>query len=220
MSEESIKSAEREIEHPEASDLHAADDVAGPDGEAVDSESGQINMESTDLDSLIGLRARLESAEAQLESQKEEALRAQAEVQNARRRAEKDIESAHKFALERFVNELLPIIDSLERGLEAVPADDEAQKASREGLSLTLKMFLDALAKFNAVQIDPQGEAFDPRLHQAMSIQENDELEPNTVVAVLQKGFSLNERLVRPAMVMVTKAPASPVSSGGVDEKV
>lgn len=224
MTEESIEAGEIE---KESQDNSQPSDAESPNVDSIDVEGIDVDAklsgqegDADDLDGLIGLRARLESAEQQLVGQKEEVLRAQAELQNARRRAEKDIEGAHKFALEKFVNELLPIIDSLERGLEAVPADDDAQKASREGLSLTLKMFLEALAKFNAVQIDPQGEAFDPQLHQAMGMQENDELEPNTVVAVLQKGFTLSGRLVRPAMVMVSKAPANSEQSGGIDEKV
>ncbi len=195
------------------SDQVVADDSAEPveatQAEVAPDDGATVEPAGAGLDELIAIRARLESAEGQLSQQKEEVLRTQAEMQNVRRRAERDVESAHKFALEKFVNELLPVIDSLERGLESIPADDPAQQVSREGISLTLKMFLDALGKFQVEQINPQGESFDPQLHQAMSMQESEELEPNTVVAVLQKGFTLSDRLVRPAMVMVSKAPAS-----------
>jgi molecular chaperone GrpE len=134
------------------------------------------------------------------------ALRAQADAQNVKRRAEQDVEKARKFALERFAGELLPVVDNLERALESATGDDEVIKPIAEGVELTLKSFLDVLGKQNIEVVDPQGEPFDPNLHQAMSMVENDEVEPNTVIAVMQKGYTLNGRLVRPAMVMVSKA--------------
>jgi len=152
-----------------------------------------------------------EDAVAHLEEEltvaRDEALRAQAEAQNAVRRAAQDVEKARKFALERFCGELLPVVDNLERALEAAAGDDDILKPIAEGVELTLKSFLDALKKFQIEPIDPQGEPFDPQLHQAMSMVENAEVEPNTVTAVMQKGYTLNGRLVRPAMVMVSKAP-------------
>ena len=120
------------------------------------------------------------------------------------RRAEQDVEKARKFALERFCSELLPVVDNLERALEASSGDDEVVKPIAEGVELTLKSFLDALKKFNIEAIDPAGEPFDPQLHQAMSMIENADVEPNTVITVMQKGYTLNGRLVRPAMVMVS----------------
>ena len=115
------------------------------------------------------------------------------------------MEKAHKFALESFSKELMPVADNLERALEAASGEDEAIKAIAEGVELTLKSFLDALKKHNVEQVDPVGEPFDPNLHQAMSMVENNEVEPNSVIAVMQKGYTLNGRLVRPAMVMVSK---------------
>ena len=123
------------------------------------------------------------------------------------RRAEQDIEKARKFALERFCGELLPVVDNLERALEATVGDQEILKPIAEGVELTLKSFRDALKKFNVEMVDPEGEPFDPQFHQAMSMVENAEVEPNTVIAVMQKGYTLNGRLVRPAMVMVSKSP-------------
>ena len=137
---------------------------------------------------------------------KDLALRAQADAQNVKRRAEQDVEKARKFALEQFTRELLPVVDNLERALEAASGEDDVVKPIADGVELTLKSFLDALSKFNIEQVDPQGEPFDPNLHQAMSMIENDEVEPNSVIAVMQKGYTLNGRLVRPAMVMVSKA--------------
>ena len=134
------------------------------------------------------------------------ALRAQADAQNVTRRAEQDVEKARKYALERFCSELLPVVDNLERALEATVGDDEIVKPIAEGVELTLKSFQDALKKFNIEAVDPQGEPFDPQLHQAMSMVENGEVEPNTVIAVMQKGYTLNGRLVGPAMVMVSKS--------------
>lgn len=148
--------------------------------------------------------ARLEE---ELTAAKDEALRAQAEAQNTLRRAAQDVEKARKFALEPFCNELLPVVDNLERALEAASGEEEILKPIAEGVELTLKSLLEALRKFHIEPLDPAGEPFDPQLHQAMSMVENPDVEPNTVTAVMQKGYTLNGRLVRPAMVMVSKAP-------------
>ena len=148
----------------------------------------------------------VEKLQQEVADARDAALRAQADAQNAKRRAEQDVERARKFALERFCSELLPVVDNLERALESASGGEEAIKPIAEGVELTLKSFLDALRKFNIETVDPQGEPFDPNLHQAMSMVENPEVEPNTVIAVMQKGYTLNGRLVRPAMVMVSKA--------------
>ena len=147
--------------------------------------------------------ARLEEEAA---TARDNALRALADAQNVKRRAEQDVEKARKFALEQFAKELLPVVDNMERALEATEGHDEAVTLIAEGVELTLKSFLDALKKFNVEAVDPQGEPFDPNLHQAMSMVENNEVEPNSVIAVMQKGYTLNGRLLRPAMVMVSKA--------------
>ena len=130
-------------------------------------------------------------------------LRAQAEMENLRRRSEKDLENAHKFALEKFASELLAVKDSLELGLSVTDVDVDKL---HEGSELTLKMLAQALAKFNINDVDPMGESFDPNLHQAMTMQETAEHAPNTVIAVMQKGYLINGRLLRPAMVVVAKA--------------
>lgn len=161
------------------------------------------------------LQLQLEDARAKADEHWNQVLRAQAELENARRRAERDVENAHKFALEKFAGELLPVKDSLEMGLAAVEGEgDEKLTKLREGTELTLKMLTAAMEKFGISEVNPQGEAFNPELHQAMTMQETGEVPANTVTAVMQKGYTLNERLLRPAMVMVAKAP-----SGGVDEQ-
>ena len=159
------------------------------------------------------LEARIQEAvEAALAEQRDSVLRAQAEVQNMRRRCEQDVEKAHKFALDRFSAELLPVVDNLERALQAAPAPDqrdEGLQALYEGVELTFKSFVETLNKFNIEQINPEGEPFDPQLHEAMTTQPNDEVEPNTVLAVIQKGYTLNGRVIRPARVVVSKAGGS-----------
>ena len=149
------------------------------------------------------LAAQVEELEQSLAQAKDQALRAAAEAQNVRRRAEQEAEKARKFALEKFVKELLPVVDSLEKALESMQED--ASDVHREGVSMTLKMQLDVLAKFGVESIEPQGEPFDPQMHEAMAMVPNPELEPNTVMDVMQKGYSLNGRLVRPAMVVVSQ---------------
>ncbi|HIG68206.1 MAG TPA: nucleotide exchange factor GrpE [Porticoccaceae bacterium] len=147
-----------------------------------------------------------ENLQEQVSNANDQVLRIQAEMQNMRRRAERDVENAHKFALDKFSAELLPVVDNLERALGTIDASDEAQQPVSKGLELTLKSFCDVLARFEIEAIDPAGQPFDADLHQAVSMVPNADLEPNTVMDVFQKGYTLNGRLVRPAMVVVSKA--------------
>lgn len=156
--------------------------------------------------SVEDLQTRIASLTAAMEAAKEQVLRSQADAQNARRRAEQDVEKAHKFGLEKMVNDLLPVVDNLERALATIDPADEALTAIAEGIQLTHKSFIDSLARQQVIAIDPQGEPFDPQLHQAVSVIPNPEVEPNTVINVFQKGYTLHGRLVRPAMVVVAKA--------------
>lgn len=151
--------------------------------------------------------ARIEELEAQLAEAKDQALRAAAEMQNIRRRAEQDVQKAHKFALEKFAGDMLAVIDSLERGLEVADANDETLRPMREGMELTYKQLLDTLARHSVERIDPLGQPFNPELHQAMSTEESTQAEPDSVIKVFQCGYSISERLLRPAMVVVSKAP-------------
>jgi len=194
----------------------AAENMAETDAAASQEqpEAASQEAEQTPEDAL---KAQLEEALQQVEQHKDMALRAQAELHNVRRRAERDVEQAHKFGLEKIAKELLPVVDNLERALAAAGKDDDFVKALREGVELTLNMFLKVLSSFNVEQVDPQGEPFDPTLHQAVSMVEQDEVEPNTVVSVMQKGYTLHGRIVRPAMVVVSKAASQ--GSPKIDEQ-
>ncbi len=151
---------------------------------------------------------RIAQLEDQLAEAQENALRAAAEMQNIRRRAEQDIQKAHKFALEKFAADLLVVLDSLERGIEVSDPADEAIRPMREGMELTYKLFLDTLKRFQVKRLDPQGEPFNPEEHQAMAMEESADTEPNSVLKVFQCGYSINGRLLRPAMVVVSKEPS------------
>ncbi|NVJ60591.1 MAG: nucleotide exchange factor GrpE [Gammaproteobacteria bacterium] len=191
-----------------------------PQDEAVEAEINQAPTEDQTIESnelaaeTSALLEQIQQLEATVQESKEAVLRAHAETENVRRRAERDVQNAHKYALEGFVESLLPIIDSLEQGL-AQPAETDEAKALKEGMELTLKIFTDTLAKKNIEQLDPIGEAFNPERHEAMSMQENPEFDANAVIAVFQKGYLLNGRVIRPARVVVNKGkPAN------IDEKV
>ena len=144
--------------------------------------------------------------EEELAAAQDAALRAQADAMNVQRRAEQEIEKARKFALERFCGDLLTVVDNLERALESA-GEDHGAAALIEGVELTHKGFLDVLTKYGVEAVEPLGEPFDPETAQAMSMVEQADVEPNSVIAVMQKGYLLNGRLLRPAMVMVSKAP-------------
>ncbi|MFN3579796.1 MAG: nucleotide exchange factor GrpE [Pseudomonas sp.] len=165
------------------------------------------------------LADRVASLEEQLAAAQDQALRAAADVQNARRRAEQEVEKAHKFALERFANELLPVVDSLERGMELSDAADPAIKPMRDGMELTLKLFTETLERFQIQAVEPHGEPFNPELHQAMAMEESNSAEPNTVIRVFQKGYTISGRLLRPAMVVVSKTPTDKPDSPTIDEQ-
>lgn len=208
-------------------------------GEDVASELDSVADEAApraDDDGAPDLQAALEAAQDEVASLKDAALRAQADVENMRRRAARDVENAHKFALERFAESLLPVIDSLEKSVESLQLVSERQAANAEGttgqpvdslqmpdesaaeaadaavsegVGLCLKLFLDTLARNGIEQVDPLGEPFDPSRSEAMAMVENPDAEPNSVMEVMQKGYALNGRLVRAAKVIVAKAPAA-----------
>lgn len=177
----------------------------------------QTQDQAADAASGEELVTRVQVLEEQLAAAQDQSLRVAADLQNVRRRAEQDVEKAHKFALEKFAGDLLPIVDSLERGLDLSNPDDESIRPMREGIELTLKMFNDTLKRYQLEAIDPHGQPFNAEHHQAMAMQESVDVEPNTVLKVFQKGYQLNGRLLRPAMVVVSKAP-SPVQPS-IDEQ-
>ncbi|OON36554.1 nucleotide exchange factor GrpE [Izhakiella australiensis] len=172
--------------------------------ETASAESDETASEVDPRDERIAeLEAQLSQAQGGV---REAQLRAQAEIENIRRRAELDVEKAHKFALEKFSNELLPVIDSLERALEVADKENPELAAMIEGVELTLKSLLSAVGKFGVEVVGDVKVPFNPDVHQAMSMMESDEVEPNHVLMVMQRGYRLNGRLLRPAMVAVSKA--------------
>ena len=180
-------------------------DVSPEHTEEEHSGEGTDPAGNEDL-SVEELRQKLAEAEARAEECWDKLLRTKAEQENLQRRHAREVENAHKYALERFAQELLPVIDSLEMGVEAANTEGVTVEKLREGTELTLKMLLAAMEKFGIAAIHPEGEPFNPELHQAMSLLESPEHAPNTVMNVMQKGYTLNERLIRPAMVVVSKA--------------
>jgi molecular chaperone GrpE len=174
-----------------------------PEVEVDEKLQAEVELDQSEL-AEEQAETQIEELQQKLSTLGEQLLREQAEMQNVRRRAQRDIESAHKYALEKFASELLSVVDNLERAIEAIDAEDEAQKAVAEGLELTLKTFIEVLGKYNVEAVDPEGQPFDAELHQAVSTVPNNDVEPNTVINVFQKGYTLNGRLIRPAMVVVS----------------
>lgn len=194
MSEETNKDQPSKDQQSESREVEQDSAAQAAQGESPSEASAE------DLTEENRLQEQLDSANDQL-------LRLQAEMQNVRRRSERDVESAHKYALEKFATELLSVVDNLERALEAIDCDDESQKPVFEGIDLTLKSFTDVLSRFKVEAVEPNGQPFDADFHQAVSMVPNGDVEANTVIEVFQKGYTLNGRLIRPAMVVVSTAP-------------
>lgn len=151
---------------------------------------------------------QLEAATQKAEEHWDKLVRAQAEMENLRRRTEKELQGAHKYALEKFAKELLPVLDSLELGILAATGDAPEIAKLREGNELTLRQFQNVLEKFNVIPVEPLGQKFNPEHHQAMAMEPTASAEPGSVVKVFQKGYLLNDRLLRPAMVVIAQAVA------------
>lgn len=176
--------------------------------EAATDDNAELDVDNAakgilDHPSYLELLEKLTVAEQQAHDNWEKSVRAIAELDNVRRRSERDITNAHRYGLERFVTVLLPVIDSLEQAIALV--DAATHGSMHEGMALTMKLFIDALAKFDVRQLDPVGEVFDPNQHEAMSMQEAAGVAANTIIAVFQKGYVLNDRVIRPARVIVAK---------------
>jgi molecular chaperone GrpE len=183
-------------------------------GVSEQAETQELVMDKAEAgDRTAELSEALAAAQAEIETYKDRLLRLSAEMENLRRRAAIDLESAHKFGLEKIASELLPVKDSLELGLAASTAENADISKVVEGMDLTLKMLGNMMAKFGIKEVDSLHRKFNPEHHQAMTAQESADVEPNTVINVFQTGYLLNERLLRPAMVVVSKAP-----SGGKDK--
>ena len=206
--EEETPPAEETSEANERAEASASETQPSAAPEENDSKAAADAEAAVEADPLDDLNAKLEEALAQLEGYRDQALRAEAEMQNVRRRAERDVANAHKFALEKFLGNLVSVVDSLEKAIESAEQANRTGEPIVEGVQLCLKLLLDLLEKENVRVLDPVGEPFDPQYHEAMSMIDNPDVEPNSVVLVVQKGYVLNERLVRPAMVMVAKGEA------------
>ncbi|KUJ00142.1 hypothetical protein VRK_08540 [Vibrio sp. MEBiC08052] len=203
MSNEENKVKEEELQQESVAQEQTEAEVVGSE---ADIEWNESDAPEDEQDAKIAqLEAALLTSESKVKEQQDAVLRAHAEVENIRRRSEQEIDKARKFALSRFAEELLPVIDNLERAIQAADAENEVIKPLLEGVELTHKTFIGTIEKFGLKEINPEGEAFNPELHQAMSIQESPDHESNTVMFVMQKGYELNGRVVRPAMVMVAK---------------
>lgn len=183
----------------------ALDETLAPEASAESAAPPESEVQ-TEERSIAELSAALDAARAEIEESRDQVLRARAELENLRRRHSMELEKAHKFALDGFVRELLQVRDSLELGCNAAQEAGADVDTLREGTELTLKLLGDVMEKFGVGMVDPLDQPFDPEFHQAMSMQPREDVPPNTVVLVIQKGYTLNGRLVRPALVMVSQA--------------
>ncbi|MCD9481464.1 nucleotide exchange factor GrpE [Photobacterium phosphoreum] len=195
------------VQDEQLNDAVEAVEVEAVEGEFVESEQELYAARIAELE------AALLAKDAEVNEVKDMALRIRAESDNVRRRSEQEIDKARKYALNKFAEELLPVIDNLERAIDMADKNNDATKAMMEGVELTLMTMTSTVGKFGLKVIDPQGEAFNPEFHQAMAMQESADFAPNTVMAVMQKGYELNGRVIRPAMVMVSKAAAGNVNT-------
>lgn len=197
----------------EAYDLADKQDIAEAEQAGENDSNQNVEAESATENKLSydDLVDALEDMRAKADDHWNKLLRSRAEIENLRQRHIKDRENTHKYALERFSQELLQVRDSLELGVNAAQLETDVSKL-REGTEMTLKLLTSAMEKFNLTQINPQGEKFDPDRHQAMQMQERSDVESNTVVQVMQKGYLLNDRLLRAAMVIVAKNPTPAVT--------
>ena len=205
-----LEQPEPPAEEPTAAETAPAPAEADSNAQALGAEitaAAELAADNADTPSLDTLKQQLAEAQAKVQEHWETILRQQAEQENLHKRMARDVENARKYALERFVGELLPVWDSLEMGLEAAKQEEVSIESLREGSALILKMLSAAMDKFGIQEINPLGQKFDPHLHEAMTLAPVPGAEPNTVVMVHQKGFQLNERLLRPARVIVAKAP-------------
>lgn len=186
---------------------HEGEDAVTEGEATVSGDAATLGEAQEETDGGSAEHSAERDLEAELAAAQDAALRAQADAVNMQRRSEQEIEKARKFALERFCGDLLSVVDNLERALESA-GDDQGIASLLEGIELTRKGLMDVLVKYGVESVDPMGEPFDPETAQAMSMVEQPDAEPNSVIGVMQKGYTLNGRLLRPAMVMVAKAPS------------
>jgi len=174
--------------------------------EEINDIDAENNEPAVEINEEQDLTALLDDSRNKADEHWNELLRARADMENLRRRQARDLENAHKHALDKFVAELLPVYDSMELGLNASKGEEASLEAVQNGLDMTMKMFLSSINKFGLEQVSPaEGDDFDPEQHQAMAMQPVEGMEANKVITVAQKGFQFNGRLLRPAMVLVSQ---------------
>jgi len=212
LSDQALDGFEQDLMDEENADEQSDSGFSSSEKEATDDGD-----DSTDSSKLI---AELKAANDKATENWDHFVRAQAEMENLRRRSQREVENAHKYASEKFIQSVLPVIDSLEMGADAAGQKDASLDKIVEGMELTVKMFADILEKFEIEKINPTGESFNPEFHQAMSMQETADAKPNTILAVMQKGYKIKDRLIRPAMVVVAKAVAKNDKNKDKDENV
>ncbi|ABI57245.1 nucleotide exchange factor GrpE [Alkalilimnicola ehrlichii MLHE-1] len=213
---------QREAERQQSEDKAHSEAESAEAGQAPEAQAAEDGAESASGDSgdeLTELQQALEEARARAEENWNECLRARAEMQNIQRRAQADVEKARKYAVEKIAGDLLGVKDSLEMGVKAAKEEGADPQKLLEGSELTLKMLSQVLERFNVQEIDPQGERFNPEHHEAVAAQPSHEHEPNTVLNVMQKGYALHDRVLRPAMVVVSQKAPEPPPSGSIDEQ-
>jgi molecular chaperone GrpE len=208
IDDDPVISKEEPAREEEKTTAEAAANAADQSTKATKKGKKKVTKKKSAKATVVELQDQLVKANEQVGLFQEQALRAEAEMQNVRKRVARDVENAHKYGAERLLQNLLPTVDSLEKSVEAAAQVNEANTGLVEGIEICLKMLLDVLVKENVEQLDPEGEPFDPQFHEAISVIEKAEMEPNSVALVVQKGYRLNGRLVRPAMVIVSKAVA------------
>ena len=196
-----MSNSEQTPEDQQAPDAEV--DFISAETEEENTAEVQDDSELTSEEIIAQLREKLETTQKKADESWDTLVRLQAEMDNFRKRSEKKVDDAHKFASQKFVESLLPVVDSMEMGMAAEGDVDQIRK----GMDLTIKLFESVMEKNNIEAVDPMGEKFNPELHQAMAMQPNPDMEDNTVMAVMQKGFTISGRLIRPAMVMVVKNP-------------
>lgn len=199
MQEDEIEKGQQDLQSGPAEGQEA-----GENAHVAEADESATPGDEQQPDSRDALQQQLSALEIQAQENLEQALRARAELDNIRKRSLRDVENAHRYALEKFANDVLPVLDSMELGVNAVEAEENNQ-VLKEGMELTLKMFRDVLEKYGITEVETEGEKFNPEKHEAVSMQEQDGCESGTIVSVFQKGYLLNGRLLRPAMVVVAK---------------
>ena len=199
MSVAGSESEDQDIESDGDESLESTEELVDDSEDSSVEESNEEDLQEEDQKSAEVL---------EIANLKDQLLRSTAEFENLKRRTVRDVENAHKFGTEKLISDLFPVIDSLEKAIETAQ-DVEGAEAIAEGVELSLKLFMDSLSRNGLSTVDPLGMPFDPSLHEALAVVPNENAEPNSVMEVIQKGFTLNERLVRAAKVVVVKEEKS-----------